>query len=74
MRCIGLILTELGFTVVVTGDRIRARYQKYPKLELCSRLDQLGRLLIMTRQMDMLMVNDEAVQAYAAKFLNGEYH
>ena len=74
VRCIGLILTELGFTVVVTGDRIRARYQKYPKLELCSRLDQLGRLLIMTRQMDMLMVNDEAVQAYAAKFLNGEYH
>ncbi|WP_165174477.1 PEP/pyruvate-binding domain-containing protein [Desulfovibrio sp. ZJ369] len=74
VRCIGLILTELGFTVVVNGDRIRARYQKYPKLELLSRLDQLGRLLIMTRQMDMLMVDDEAVQAYAAKFLNGEYH
>lgn len=73
-RCIGLILTELGFTVVVNGDRIRARYQKYPKFELLSRLDQLGRLLIMTRQMDMLMVDDEAVQAYAAKFLNGEYH
>lgn len=74
VRCIGLILTELGFTVVITGDRIRARYQKYPKLELLSRLDQLGRLLIMTRQMDMLMVDDEAVQVYAAKFLNGEYH
>ncbi|WP_300907637.1 PEP/pyruvate-binding domain-containing protein [uncultured Desulfovibrio sp.] len=74
VRCIGLILRELGFTVEVTGDRVRARYQKYPRLELCSRLDQLGRLLIMTRQMDMLMVNDEAVQAYAAKFLNGEYH
>lgn len=74
VRCIGLILKELGFTVEVTGDRIRARYQKYPKFELTSRLDQLGRLLIMTRQMDMLMVDDEAVRAYAAKFLNGEYH
>ena len=74
MRCIGLILSELGFTVDVVGDRIRARYQKYPRLELCSRLDQIGRLLIMTRQMDMLMVNEAAVAGYAAKFLNGEYH
>ena len=74
VRCIGLILKELGFTVEVTGDRLRARYQKYPRHELCARLDQLGRLLIMTRQMDMLMVDDAAVQAYATKFLNGEYH
>lgn len=74
VRCIGLILKELGFTVELTGDRIRARYQKYPRPELCSRLDQLGRLLIMTRQMDMLMVDEAAVSAYAEKFLKGEYH
>lgn len=74
VNCIGLILKELGFTVEITGDRLRARYQKYPRHELCARLDQLGRLLIMTRQMDMLMVDDAAVQAYATKFLNGEYH
>lgn len=74
VRCIGLILSELGFTVDIVGDRIHARYQKYPRLELCSRLDQIGRLLIMTRQMDMLMVDDASVAGYAAKFLNGEYH
>lgn len=74
VRCIGLILKELGFTVELTGDRIRARYQKYPKPELCTRLDQLGRLLIMTRQMDMLMVDEAAVAACADKFLRGEYH
>lgn len=74
VRCIGLILKELGFTVELTGDRIRARYQKYPRSELCARLDQLGRLLIMTRQMDMLMVNEAAVAACADKFLKGEYH
>lgn len=74
VQCIGLILKELGFTVEITGDRLRARYQKYPRHELCARLDQLGRLLIMTRQMDMLMVDDAAVQSYATKFLNGEYH
>ncbi len=74
VRCIGLILSELGFTVEIVGDRVHARYQKYPRLELCSRLDQIGRLLIMTRQMDMLMVDDASVAGYAAKFLNGEYH
>ncbi|MBQ9405422.1 MAG: pyruvate, phosphate dikinase [Desulfovibrio sp.] len=74
VQCIGIILRSLGFTVEITADRLRARYQKYPKSELCQRLDQLGRLLIMTRQMDMLMVDDNAVQAYAEKFLNGEYH
>ncbi|MDE7371802.1 MAG: pyruvate, phosphate dikinase [Desulfovibrio sp.] len=73
-RCIGLILSELGFTIDVLHDRVRARFQKYPKLEICSRLDQLGRLLIMTRQMDMLMVSEAAVQTFAANFLNGEYH
>ena len=73
-RCIGIILSELGFTIDVLHDRVRARFQKYPKLEICSRLDQLGRLLIMTRQMDMLMVSEAAVQTFAANFLNGEYH
>ena len=73
-RCIGIILNELGFTIDVLHDRVRARFQKYPKLEICSRLDQLGRLLIMTRQMDMLMVSDAAVQTFASNFLNGEYH
>ena len=73
-RCIGLILSELGFTIDVLHDRVRARFQKYPKLEICSHLDQLGRLLIMTRQMDMLMVSEAAVQTFAANFLNGEYH
>lgn len=74
VRCIGLILQSLGFTVEITGDRLRARYQKYPKSEMRTRLDQLGRLLIMTRQMDMLMVDEAAVQTFATKFLHGEYH
>ncbi|GHU90276.1 phosphoenolpyruvate synthase [Deltaproteobacteria bacterium] len=74
VQCIALILSKLGFTVDVTGDRAYARFRKYPKLEMLPRLDQLGRLLIMTRQMDMLMVDEESVQLYATKFLNGEYH
>ncbi len=74
VRCIGLILKELGFRVNVIADRVQARYQKYPRDQLFARLDQLGRLLIMTRQMDMLMTSEEAVGQFAYNFLNGNYH
>ena len=74
VRCIGLILKELGFRTDIVGDRIQARFQKYPKEEMLPRLDQLGRLLIMTRQMDMLMRTENSPAEYAAKFLAGQYH
>lgn len=74
VRCIGIILKELGFRVSVIADRVQARYQKYPRTEVAQRLDQLGRLLIMTRQMDMLMTSEDAVTQFASNFLNGDYH
>lgn len=74
VRSIGLILQRLGFTVEVVMDRVQARFQKYPRADVEERLDQLGRLLIMTRQMDMLMVNEDSVQLFAEKFLRGDYH
>lgn len=74
VRCIGIILKDLGFRVSVIADRVQARYQKYPRTDIMQRLDQLGRLLIMTRQMDMLMTSEEAVTKFASNFLNGDYH
>jgi pyruvate, water dikinase len=52
----------------------QARYQKYAKEETRERLDQLGRLLIVTRQMDMLMTSEAAVMAMADNFMAGSYH
>lgn len=74
VRCIGIILETLGFTVDVQGDRVQARFLKYPAEDIAERLDQLGRLLIVSRQMDMLMVTESAVTTFAEKFLNGDYH
>lgn len=74
VRCIGLILQRLGFTVDVVLDRVQARIQKYPRADMEERLEQLGRLLIVTRQMDMLMVNEESITLFADKFMRGEYH
>jgi pyruvate,water dikinase len=74
VRSIAHILEEQAFTVDVKGDRVDARLQKYPRQEIEEKLDMLGRLLIFTRQMDMLMVSEASVIAVAKNFLAGNYH
>lgn len=74
VRCIAEILLRQGFTTEVRGDMTQARFQKYPREETCERLDQLGRLLIVTRQMDMLMTSESSVMAMADRFMAGDYH
>lgn len=52
----------------------QARFQKYSQEDTQVRLDQLGRLLIVTRQMDMLMTTDNAIQVMAENFMAEKYH
>jgi pyruvate,water dikinase len=73
-RAIAQILKELGFTVEVMGDRVDAKFQKYPQEDIEEKLDQVGRLLLFTRQMDMLMHSEASVTAIANAFLAGDYH
>lgn len=73
VRCIGLILQRLGFDVEIKADRVSARFQKYDEAVIAAHLDQLGRLLQVTRQMDMLMVDDGSVQRFAHDFMDGIY-
>lgn len=73
-RCIALILERLGFTTDVRGDMSQARFMKYSTAETASRLDQLGRLLMVTRQMDMLMTSDAAITLMADNFMAERYH
>jgi len=74
VRCIGIIMEALGFHVEVRGDMVTARFQKFAAPQIAERLVQLGRLLIVTRQLDMLMVDEAAVQRFADNFLHGRYH
>ncbi len=74
VRSIGIILERLGFNVEIKGDHCAAKFQKYPEEEILERLDQLGRLLQVTRQLDMLMTDENAVTAFAENFLSGIYH
>ncbi len=72
-RMIEKVLGSLGFMVETTGDRITARMakQEHPYLE--EKLDLLGRLLIYTRQMDMMMHTESHVDHLTQCFLDGNY-
>jgi pyruvate,water dikinase len=59
--------------VEVNGDRVDARFQKYECSLIEEKLDQVGRLLLYTRQMDMLMHSETSVEALAKNFLEENY-
>jgi pyruvate,water dikinase len=67
------VLGELGFLVETTGDRVGARMAKQEQAYLEEKLDLLGRLLIYTRQMDMMMHTEAHVTHLTECFLKGNY-
>jgi pyruvate,water dikinase len=73
VRAIALILEKEEFSVDVKIDKVDARLQKYPRAYIEEKLDILGRLLIFTRQMDMLMHTDQSVEWVAKNFVDGNY-
>jgi pyruvate,water dikinase len=72
-RVIERVLAALDFLVDTTGDRVAARLAKQETSVMLEKLDQLGRLLIYTRQMDMLMNNEDLVERMAVCFMAGNY-
>ncbi len=72
-RAIALMLEGLGFRVEVDADMVAARFAKYEAAEIETRLEGLGRLLIYTRQMDMLMRDEASVDRLARGFLAGDF-
>lgn len=74
VKAIALVLEELGFAVSTKGDMVSARFAKYPKAKIEYVLDQLGRLVQVTRQLDMLMTDDAVIVEFADNFKNGIYH
>ena len=72
-RMIEKALGALGFLVETNGDRVSARMAKQEDSYLEDKLDLLGRLLIYTRQMDMMMSTDAHVDRLTECFLDGNY-
>ncbi len=73
VRAIGRILEAMDFRVDVVGDRVTARFQKYPCEKTEEHLEKLGRLLQFTRQLDMFMDSERAVEDLARRFLDERY-
>nr|MCU0598281.1 PEP-utilizing enzyme [Desulfobacterales bacterium] len=72
-RLIKNILETSGFLVEVQGDRVNARFAKQEQDVIAEKLDLLGRLLIYTRQMDMLLNCENSVNMLSENFLAGRY-
>jgi pyruvate,water dikinase len=66
-------LKEFGFNIKTKGDLIIARLANIRQDEMELILDQLGRLIAYTRQLDALLHNDSAVEHFAKNFIKGNY-
>jgi pyruvate,water dikinase len=67
------VLKKFGFALRIKGDLIIARLSNIRKDELQVVLDQTGRLLAYTRQLDAVMHDDRRVGLYVNNFLEGRY-
>jgi pyruvate, water dikinase len=73
VRAIAKVMELQDFTVKVKGDQVDARLLKYPRPVIEEKLEMIGRLLLFTRQMDMLMDSEYSVEAVVQNFLAGNY-
>lgn len=73
-RSIAAMLKGLDFSVKVKGDNVNSSYQKHELPLIEEKLELIGRLLLFTRQMDMLMGSEASVEAMAKAFLEENYH
>jgi pyruvate,water dikinase len=67
------ILGDNGFTVRHTGDLIDARLHAGTAEHLAEKLDITGRLLGVTRLMDMTLQGMDDVKGYMEDFMRGDY-
>ena len=67
------ILTEYDFSIKTRGDLVIARHGNLTKPDMVRILDILGRLVGFTRQLDVKLDSDAAIDYYADAFLAGNY-
>ncbi len=73
IELLATILREYGFNIKSKGDLIIARLANISRDELVGLLDQMGRLIAFTRQLDAVLDADTDVELYARNFVEGKY-
>lgn len=67
------VLGRLGYSVVLKGDLLEASLRRLPRADMLEALDQTGRLLGSTRQLDMVLNSPDQVLLLADDFFAGRY-
>lgn len=70
---LGAVLHENEFTVRQVGDRVEASLTKRTAGEIEDALVMLGRLMMASRQLDMVIESPAVAAALARAFLSGDY-
>jgi len=73
IELLATILREYGFNIKSKGDLIIARLANISSDELVGLLDQTGRLIAFTRQLDAVLNDDSDVELYSRNFIGGKY-
>ena len=73
VQLIADILKEFGFNINIKGDLIIGRLANIQKSDMEHVLNQLGRLIGYTRQLDALLHDDAKIETYVRNFLEGKY-
>ncbi|MCX5869335.1 MAG: PEP-utilizing enzyme [Deltaproteobacteria bacterium] len=68
------VLAEHGFALKAKGDLLIGRLSGLNRQEIEGILEQMGRLIGYTRQLDARLDSDEMVSILARRFLAGDYH
>jgi pyruvate,water dikinase len=67
IRFIADILTEHSFRVELREDNLVARVEGFEMAYMLSRMNILGYLIMHTRQLDMIMSNENTIRYYRSK-------
>ncbi|MFI5293826.1 MAG: pyruvate, water dikinase, partial [Thermodesulfovibrionales bacterium] len=73
VELISSVLKEFGFTVTTKGDLLIGRLANVNRDGMEGVLDQLGRLLAFTRQLDAVLNDDASVELFVRNFIEGRY-
>lgn len=74
VRFLAKVLDHLDFRVDLKEDTLVARVDGYELPVLEEKLDILGRLMMVSKQMDMVMFSDAMVDYYYQEFINEGYN
>ena len=67
------ILEEHGFVVECSGDLVVGRFRKASAEVMAERLTTIGKLIGFTRQLDIFLSSERAVERYVKAFLEGKH-